>query len=575
MLRYLPLVRFLIFDPIIFVSNYPPSRSILTVFCFSSPYFLPFLHYDNLITHFYTFLNYKKLKAQPELLTQAQQQHIDYFFYKMVAWESGLKGIAQLETVPKVIADFDNLLLALENACNLHQFDSLLSIFPTLEWLLVFTNQRHKDVIPILQRLSQYLEETPELRISMLHLNVVFYLLRYQEWENNHKEAGIQYLLVQTLLKHFNIDSDILDSNPQFLFSLSLLEFTFNNRSKALSLAKRSLNRYKQKQILFGQGRVLSFLGILYLDFKGDLETARHVSKQSLEIQKKIGDAYGEVESLNRLSLLAWYQSKFAESKVYIAEALILNKKMNFKLQLYESYAHGGWVHLLCGEPKRARDSFQAQYEGLQELGYDSSWALFALSMSNIDKGDYLLGQSFGLKSLQNTQSQLIKTYALGQLARATLATNSNHKAQTFINEAVLIIRKINQPDELAYKLGVLALTQISLESFEDAKTTISEALSIVLKTRSFKITFALVAASMFRLAQGNILEAVHIYAVASQHSYVTGSKWFADVAGTPIEGEAKKLPKSAVESAKKQGQEADMWTVAESLLQEFKSVES
>ena len=77
-------------------------------------------------------------------------------------------------------------------------------------------------------------------------------------------------------------------------------------------------------------------------------------------------------------------------------------------------------------------------------------------------------------------------------------------------------------------------------------------------------------AVALFLADRGEVERAVEVYAAASAHPYVSGSRWFEDVAGRRIATLAEGLPPGVAEAARERGAARDIWAVAEELLAEL-----
>jgi hypothetical protein len=70
--------------------------------------------------------------------------------------------------------------------------------------------------------------------------------------------------------------------------------------------------------------------------------------------------------------------------------------------------------------------------------------------------------------------------------------------------------------------------------------------------------------------AEGQELQAVELYALASRYPFVANSIWFADVVGQKIEAITATLPPETVTAAQERGRARDLWETATELLAEM-----
>jgi hypothetical protein len=73
---------------------------------------------------------------------------------------------------------------------------------------------------------------------------------------------------------------------------------------------------------------------------------------------------------------------------------------------------------------------------------------------------------------------------------------------------------------------------------------------------------------------QGDILQAVEVYALCSRYPFVGKSCWYHDVIGVYIEKATKQIPEEEVKTAQNRGQALDFNETIKSLYEEFTSLE-
>jgi predicted ATPase/DNA-binding SARP family transcriptional activator len=79
----------------------------------------------------------------------------------------------------------------------------------------------------------------------------------------------------------------------------------------------------------------------------------------------------------------------------------------------------------------------------------------------------------------------------------------------------------------------------------------------------------AVCGTALLKAKNGQAVPALELYALASQHPFVSNSRWFADVVGREIEQAAQSLSPGEAASAQEAGADFDLWGTVESLLKE------
>jgi len=111
----------------------------------------------------------------------------------------------------------------------------------------------------------------------------------------------------------------------------------------------------------------------------------------------------------------------------------------------------------------------------------------------------------------------------------------------------------------------------LKLGQIDEARDSIASSLQTALQMKSFTILISVLPlAACVLVSDGRISQAVELYALASRYSYVSNSRWFADVVGQPVETAAVTLSPEAVVAAQKRGRERDLWKTAAELLVEL-----
>jgi hypothetical protein len=85
-----------------------------------------------------------------------------------------------------------------------------------------------------------------------------------------------------------------------------------------------------------------------------------------------------------------------------------------------------------------------------------------------------------------------------------------------------------------------------------------------------FPAIYALPAAALLLGDEGQVEEAIELYALASHYPFVANSRWFADVAGREIALASTALSPERVDAARERGRARDLWATVEELLAEL-----
>jgi tetratricopeptide (TPR) repeat protein len=153
-----------------------------------------------------------------------------------------------------------------------------------------------------------------------------------------------------------------------------------------------------------------------------------------------------------------------------------------------------------------------------------------------------------------------------------TLAEEAYAEARGWFQESLALYREIGERGELSWTLAVAACAARGLGDLRQARAHLDEALWTTAEIGEFApLMHALPALALLLADQGEVEQAVELYALASRHPFVANSRWFEDVAGKHIAAVAATLPPDVVAAAQERGAARDLWDTAAELVEEGK----
>jgi tetratricopeptide (TPR) repeat protein len=105
----------------------------------------------------------------------------------------------------------------------------------------------------------------------------------------------------------------------------------------------------------------------------------------------------------------------------------------------------------------------------------------------------------------------------------------------------------------------------------DQARRYLCRCLQVAAEIKSlWMLLYALPGVAALLVDQGEVEQAVEVYALAVRYPFVANSRWFEDVAGVDVAAAAEALPPEVVRAAQARGRAADPWAVAADLLREL-----
>ena len=194
-----------------------------------------------------------------------------------------------------------------------------------------------------------------------------------------------------------------------------------------------------------------------------------------------------------------------------------------------------GWVHMFWGRYEAARQYAQSGLTLARQIG----------SSFNIGLGLFVLGH-------------------------AALAESALAEAQRVLSESLTMYETVSDMEAVITIRVLIGCVALKRGQPAVVRPYLSQALRFGLASRRIRIaTGVLPVLALLLLEQGQIEQAVELYALLKRLQVVARSPWFEDVAGKQIAAAAATLPTEMVLAAQAQGQTGDMWATLELFLAE------
>ncbi len=253
-----------------------------------------------------------------------------------------------------------------------------------------------------------------------------------------------------------------------------------------------------------GIAGTLHELGRLAQD-QGELEEARRLYDESLRINKRLGNERGIAGTLHQLAILTQDQGELEEARRLYDESLEIEKRLDNQSGIAITLHELGRLAQDQGEFDEARRLYDESLEIEKRLGDQSGIAstLHQLAMLAQDQGEReaarrLYDESLEIERRLGDQSGIAST--LHQLGIFCLEGGDIEESENLLNQSLLILRKLRHKQYISECLESMGKLRTAQGSFAEAHEFFNESLAIALslgdkfRTASLKRSLGLLA---------------------------------------------------------------------------------
>jgi predicted ATPase len=336
------------------------------------------------------------------------------------------------------------------------------------------------------------------------------------------------------------------------------------NLEEGKQLLERSLALYREAGARWWMAHVMRRLSeaCVFLDLPAEAE--RWV-RESLELRRALGDAWGIPRSLAYLGTQTLFQGRLEEGERLWRQAVADAREASGRDDP-GMLVSLGQVLFQCGKFDEAVAVLEEGLRQLGELGdaFNIDRAHGWLGLTRTHLGQYEKARAHA-KKVEWSHGPI----SLGWTAQAREAYAE--ALALFQEVAAELQRRKYAGFFLRWTLASMAYAERGLGQPDRAREDLRKALRLAVEGKGFfALTFAFPAMGLLLADEGEVERAVELYALASQCPFVANSRWFEDVAGRHVAAAAASLPPEAVAAAQERGRARDPWATAQELLVEL-----
>jgi DNA-binding SARP family transcriptional activator/predicted ATPase len=344
-----------------------------------------------------------KLRAEPQALDLAQARHCAYYVNFVKAREDALNDARQNEARREIVAEMDNVRAAWGWAVTRQRVGML---EPALEGMRLFFEHMgwYAEAVAAFGAAAEAVLAEAGGN-SPLHAQ----LLARQAWFYHRRDQfEAARPLIERSLKILRAAQPLL---PLFAEEALCLQCLANmaravgNFDLAIEYSRQSLARYR----IVGNPRPiaasLNSLAVAYAE-RGQLEDARRLHEECLEIRRAMGDRRGVATVLVNLAFAALAREAYAEVQPLAREALVIFREIGYPMGEAVALNNLGVACHMLGDYDEARALLNACLALSRELGHRhiAAHALSSLGGVAGARGDYATAWQLTREALQTAR---------------------------------------------------------------------------------------------------------------------------------------------------------------------------
>lgn len=514
-----------------------------------------------------------ELTRLPSIEVAARDQHSQYYTTLLQPWAAALQGDHQPTTLAAMAQEIENLRTAWRWAVAQRKLERLGQMVHGLGrfYEMQFRFQEGAALFgPALEQLA--ILATPATGQTRAECLFFAELLAWQGnfcWHGERLTQADAYLRqsLAWLESPTLATEDTRAARANILRELGQVA-SFTNQQQALHYYQQSLLLYTALENRWSMARLLALSADAAWNL-GDAPAAERLVQQSLCLQQALGDQYGCAWSLDLLGAIVLHQGRTAEAEAFHRQSLTLFQTLDYTTGVVHGLVNLGSTLVLGGKFAEGRLFLEQRLQRYPGFGLQSALAFVhdTLATACLHLGDDAAAGHHARLSLIDVSHRRQLSHSHLILGQVLLAEQQDAEAANAFQTSITIAQEIGQRSLLglptAY-LGYLAQQRGDVVSARQALTE-AFALAVELKT-PLTCCFAFPFLALLLAEQGELEQAITLYAMATRFPFVANSCWFERIAGGRIAVLTTGLASTTVATLQAKAQTLDLWTIARQL---------
>jgi tetratricopeptide (TPR) repeat protein len=515
----------------------------------------------------------EKLLQSPENAKNARDRHASYYCAALSSWGSGLKGPDQVELLPEIRREIDNIQAAWIWAT---QEKHIEQIRMGLEGLCYFflRTLRNQEGLQTCQLGLAALEGAeaecpPDIRANLLAWKSIF-CLNLDDHETARESINSALETPATLEEKRN---DFAPLQARISMTKAIIENYLGNRESAIEYYDRAFTAYRQLQDFSS----FSYLMLRSLDTSGvTSEKIYQYLFEAIQFKRKSGDFFNTAYLLYMYCMIvAYHIGKPVQATALMEESCEIFEKLGDPLSKEMSLVvvdpilniNGHYAELLEVREKKlayARERGDRQTTGIY---------LGEIGETLCHLGNYPTAEDHFRAALIQIKGGTPYQYAfrLCGFGEVLLAQDRVSESYDVFKESIAGM-KIGEKWGQGKALAGLSIAAFKIGKQEKAWEFIQQALQYHYVGHTHYFThFSLVVYACLLSLTGDPLRGIEIYSMLEQQNFVRSSHWFNDLYRKPIYATAMEKKPGEIKHAESIGKEMNLWKALEQIVRQAK----
>ena len=519
----------------------------------------------------------QQLCLSPENYRSARDRHAAYYCVVVRQWGDGLKGPDQVELLPVMRREIDNVQAAWAWVSQRKQIEQILRGFEGLCYFYLRT-LRNQEGLNACQLALNALEETgaehgPEIWANLLIWKSLFCL--------NLEDPETAGTSIDSSLEMLNgVDGKRDDLAPLWarLFATkAIVENYLGHRGNAIEYYDRAFEIYRQTEDFSG----FSYLMLRSLDTSGvTSENAYQFLSEAIHYKRKAGDLFNTAYLLYMYCMVvAYHLGQPVQAAALMQEGCEIFETLDDPLSKEMSLVILDPILNTGGRYDELLEVRQKKVAWARERGDRQTTGIYLAEVGEnlCHLGHYAAAENHYREALNDVRGGTLYQYAyrLCGLGEVLLVQDQIAESHDVFQESINDM-KIGEKWGQGRALAGLSVATFKMGDRKKAWEIIQEALQYHHESHTHYFVHFSLAAYAYLLSQNHdSLTGIEIYAMLEQQKFVRDSQWFNDLYRKPVYAVALKAHPDEIATAESIGKEHSLWRTLEQILQHAETCDS
>jgi predicted ATPase/DNA-binding SARP family transcriptional activator len=515
----------------------------------------------------------EKLCQSNEKYRNASDRHAAYYCVALSLWGVGIKGLDQVELLPVMRREIDNIQAAWIWVTQEKQIQQINRGFEGLCYFYLRTLRNQEGLKACQLGLAAMegieVECEPEVRANLLAWKSIFCLNL-----DDHETAGESIdSALETMPGFVGKRNDLAPLWARLFTTKAIVENYLGNRESAIEYYDRAFEIYRQTEDFSG----FSYLMLRAIDMGGvTSEKIFQFLSEAIHFKRKSGDFFNTAYLMYMYCMVvAYHLGQPIQAAALMQEACEIFEKLGDPLSKEMSLVSVDPILSTNGRYDELLEVREKKLAYARERGDRQTTGIYLSEVGETlcHLGHYPAAEDHFKQALiyikYGTPYQY--AYRLCGLGEVLLVQGKIDESQVIFQESINRM-KIGEKWGQGKALAGLGIATFKMGDREKSREIIQQALQYHYDGHSHYFThFSLGAYAYLLSQQGDSLTGIKIYAMLEGQKFVRDSRWFKDLYRDPIYALAIKDNPNDMTASESGGKEINLWRTLEQIVQQSK----